>query len=515
MTEDLQRLRSGAQRWVRLTLPEKIELLDACRRTAAHRATEWTALAAEAKGIAGTPLQGEEAVTGPWALLIALNALLKTLREIERFGSPQIESSRLRRISGERIAVQVFPDDGYDRVLLAGVRAEVWMPRHSQPGYRPPSSAARLMLVLGAGNVTSIAPLDMLYKLVAGNAACIVKMHPLLAYLQALFEAIFEPLIAGGFVQFLAGGAEIGSYLANHPLVDEVHVTGSQATYEALRREVPAGKPITSELGNVSPTIVVPGTWRDADVAFQAEHIVSSKLHNSGFNCVAPQILVLPESWNQRSALLESVRRVWRDAPLRPAYYPGTLERRGRLAGDSRYTLLELDAGTHEPLFTTEAFCPLLGVVTLPGGTEEYLQGAVAFANERLAGTLAANLIAHPQTLRDHAAAIASAVANLRYGCVGVNVWSGVAFLLPEIPWGAYPAHAAAHRGSGTGIVHNSRLLAEWEKSVLHGPFRPTPRPLWFVGNRNQARIGTALCEFESARSPARMAKVAFLSLTS
>lgn len=513
VTEALRRLRFGAQRWTRLAPREKIALLDACRRATAQRAAEWTALAAQAKGVAGTPLAGEEAVTGPWALLTALNALLKTLRDIDGAGLPQIEGRRLRHRADERIGVEVFPDDWYARMLLPGVRAEVWFPPGAQPGCRLPSSPARVVLILGAGNITSIAPLDMLYKLVAGNAACMVKIHPLLAYLQPLFEVIFAPLVADGYVTFVTGGAEMGSYLATHPLVDEVHVTGSQATYQALRREVDASKPISSELGNVSPTIVVPGAWSAGDIAFQAEHIVSSKVHNSGFNCVAPQILILPEAWDRRNALLDSIQRVWNAAPGRPAYYPGALERWEQLTGDARRRLVELDPGANEPLFTTEAFCPLLGIVKLPGETDEYLERAVSFANDRLAGTLAANLIADPQTLRERAQAIDRAVADLRYGCVGVNVWSGVAFLLPQIPWGAYSGNGAGYTGSGKGVVHNSRFLVDFEKAVVYGPFRPFPRPLWFVTNSNQDRIGAALCEFELDRSPARLAKVAIFSV--
>ena len=54
---------------------------------------------------------------------------------------------------------------------------------------------------------------------------------------------------------------------------------------------------MTSELGGVGPTIVVPGPWTDADIEFQAEHILTMKLHNAGSNCVAAQVLVLPREW--------------------------------------------------------------------------------------------------------------------------------------------------------------------------------------------------------------------------
>src|SRR5262249_18475460 len=86
-------------------------------------------------------------------------------------------------------------------------------------------------------------------------------------------------------------------------------------------------KRVTSELGNVSPTIVVPGPWTKADLRFQAEHIMTQKMHNAGFNCIASQVLVLPESWKQTPALIEQIHRVIHDTPDRVAYYPGAAKR--------------------------------------------------------------------------------------------------------------------------------------------------------------------------------------------
>ncbi len=172
-------------------------------------------------------------------------------------------------------------------------------------------------------------------------------------------------------------------------------MTGSFATYERVVAEAGSGKRVTSELGNVTPTIVVPDRWSDADVAAAAVNIASSKLHNAGFNCVAPQVLILPEQWERRSALLSQIGRLLRDAPDRPAYYPGAPERFARLArGKASAIVCVSPDDPSEPLFREEAFCSLLAVVTLPGDAESYLERAVAFANERLAGDLAVNLIA-------------------------------------------------------------------------------------------------------------------------
>ena len=171
----------------------------------------------------------------------------------------------------------------------------------------------------------------MLYKLIADGAVCVLKMNPVNEYLGPIFEDALKPLVDGGFLRFAYGGAEVGKQLCNHPLVDEIHITGSDRTFNAI---VAGGvtKPITAELGNVSPTIVVPGPWTDADFRFQAEQIVTQKLHNDGFNCIASQVLVLPRDWDGTPKLIAQIESVMREVLDRPAYYPGASERCERLA---------------------------------------------------------------------------------------------------------------------------------------------------------------------------------------
>jgi aldehyde dehydrogenase (NAD(P)+) len=559
---ELAELHDAASRWAGLPVPAKIELLEAVRANAAREAQRWTDAAARAKGVAGTRLAGEEATSGPWALIRALNLYVATLHEIEKFGSPQLDPKRVRVRPGGQVVVDVFPSDFYDALLLSGVRAEVWM----QPGvtaanvaqtmgpwYREETHTPRVALVLGAGNIASIAPLDVLYKLIAEGAVCILKMNPVNEYLGPIFEDVFKPMVDAGYLRFAYGGAEAGKYLCNHPLVDEIHITGSDKTHDAIvfgtgpdaadrraRNEPLLAKPITSELGNVSPTIVVPGPWTDADVRFQAEHIATQKLHNGGFNCIASQVLILPEEWEGTPKLLAAVDDVMRHALDRPAYYPGAAERVAKIAegadnvrrfgregeGYVARTVVRVDANDLDRDFSTEAFSSVLMVATLPGDAQTYLAAATAFANDRLWGTLGGNVIVHPATMREHAAAVDRAIADLRYGCVGVNAFTGVGFLLCETPWGAYPGHTLGDVRSGIGVVHNSHLFSKSQKSVVYAPFAPYPRslfgygasllpkPPWFVTNRNAAKIAAALCVFEANKSLVNAAKVAFLAMT-
>src|SRR5262249_3406463 len=154
------------------------------------------------------------------------------------------------------------------------------------------------------------------------------KMNPVNDYLGPFFEQICAALIRDGFMRIVYGGNEAGAYLARHADVDEIHITGSSTTHDAIvfgpgelgavrhrGSEPPINKRIAGELGSVTPPIVLPGPWSSADVHFQASHIATQKLHNAGSNCIAAQVLVLPGEWRTSPPLLESVRRALRAAP--------------------------------------------------------------------------------------------------------------------------------------------------------------------------------------------------------
>jgi aldehyde dehydrogenase (NAD(P)+) len=353
-----------------------------------------------------------------------------------------------------------------------------------------------------------------------------------------VFEEIFAELASAGFIRFAYGGSEVGEYLTRHDGIDEIHITGSSRTHDAIvfgggdegaARKAAAQplstKRITSELGNVSPTIVVPGPWSERDVTFQAQHIATQKLHNGGFNCIASQVVITHDGWQLGDHLLRRVGDVMSTAPRRPAYYPGADQRQGTMAhshptartlgGDDRAptTLITgLDSSdAAESCFRDEAFAPVLTATTIGGAdVEEFLDLAVAFCNDRLWGTLGANIIIHPTTARRHAAALDRAIARLRYGCIGVNAWTGVGFLLAQASWGAFPGHTIDDIQSGIGVVHNSLLFDRPQKSVVRAPFEPYPRsiahghptllpkPPWFVSHRHAHQVTERLTRFEA-----------------
>jgi len=536
LDRDLQTLDASKHAWARLPLERKTGLLEGLKRSIHALAPQWVERAAAAKGLApNSHLRGEEWISGPWAVLYALNRYLRTLNGISRRGMPPVPKRHVRADS--RTVVDVFPRTAYDRMLLSGISAQVWMQPGVQPDdvvaqaaalYAQPQPQGHVALVLGAGNIASIAPLDVLYKLLADGSVCMLKMNPVNEYLGPIFEQAFAPFVEAGYLRFAYGGADIGAYLCAHELVEEIHITGSESTHDAIVASIGEGKRITSELGNVSPTIVIPGAWSDDDVAFQAENIATQKAHNAGFNCIAAQVLVLPKDWERSGALRDRIAEVLERMEQRPEYYPGAAQRRTRLTPDDSQlrSIVRVDPSQIDsPAFTSEAFCGVLACIELPGNIEEYVRSAVAFANERLHGTLGANIAVHPATMKAHPQLIDEAIAQLRYGCIAVNGWTGIGYFITEAPWGAYPGHTIHDVGSGIGVVHNSYLLARTEKTVVRAPFAPfprslrsgqfslLPRPPWFVTNGMQAEIGRALCDFELSPSPGRALHIASLAM--
>jgi aldehyde dehydrogenase (NAD(P)+) len=278
---------------------------------------------------------------------------------------------------------------------------------------------------------------------------------------------------------------------------------------------------VTSELGNVSPVLVVPARYSEREIDAAARNIVGMVVQNASFNCNAAKMIVTARGWPQREALLDRIRQVFAEAPTRIAYYPGARARFESLCklaegaarldiGDGEngklpWTLFSgLDASLDSQLFRTEPFCSIISEATVPADDAlEFLPQATRFANERLWGTLSAMLIAPSSVERDVvlARALDQAVAGLRYGTVGVNVWPAAGFGFAAPPWGGYPGSTLADVQSGIGWGHNAFLLENVEKVVVDGPLLSFPVPLWYPGHAHLRELGAALTGVEAAPS--------------
>ncbi|MDJ0375966.1 aldehyde dehydrogenase family protein [Cryobacterium sp. PH31-L1] len=549
-------LADGSQRWAATTLEARAELLEHSGASVAAAAERWVAAAARAKGLGpSSPLIGEEWLTGPYGVLTSLTALGRTLRTLAA-GRSTLAGRTFGRAPDGRVTVAVLPHNAWDGLLLHGYTARAWLrpgvsaaQARAQGGLGQLTPTARngVGLVLGAGNISSIAPLDVLYELMAHNRVSILKLNPTFDGLLPVYRAALAPLINAGLLRIVTGGADVGAYLARHPGISHVHITGSAATHDAIvfggSKSPSLGKPISSELGGVSPIIVLPGRWSARDLRYQAEHVATMRLHNGGYNCIAGQVLVLSSAWPQKTAFLDAVAAALAASPVRPAWYPGSDERMraaraaypaARSIPGGRLLVAASPARAHgatdgdllteagasalpENMLATEYFAPVLGVVELPGVGEAFLDAAVETVNRDFLGTLGANILGAPASIRRLGPGFEQAVARLRYGTIAINAWTGVGFLAAAAPWGAFPGHTLDNVQSGIGVVHNALLLDEVERTVVRGPFRPFPRsvvhgewallpkPPWFVSARSGTLTARLLTEFAARPSVRRL----------
>lgn len=529
---------SNVDRWASTPPLAREQLLARVIHDLGEAAPGWHAASCEAKDLDPAAYEGgEELIAGVGVVAHLAQELRRSLREIEAHGRPMIPGLP-RHVPGGRLVAPVAPRTALDRVLLAKQRGEVWM----QPGvsleeveagqaaaYRDPDGHRGVCAILGAGNVASLGPNDVLNKLFVEGKVVVLKANPVNEYLVEHWERALHALIEEGVLRIVRGGAAAGSHLVGHSLVDEVHVTGSDKTYEAIvfgpgdegQRRKAAGvrqvtKPVTAELGCVSPIIVVPGRWSSRDLTYQAANVASMLVNNAGFNCLTPRVLVTWRRWPQREAFLNEIECVLSSIATRRAYYPGALDRHERFLAahpDARligaigpgrlpWTVLRgIDAtATSDIAMNVEAFCGLMAEAPLDTATPDlFVDEAVELCNEVLWGTLSATVLAHPDQLHDPLVGgrVEAAVAALRYGAVGLNLWHAFAYAFGTTTWGAYPGHTATDIQSGAGVVGNALMFDRPQKSVVVGPFRATPAPPTFATSKAGARLASRYVAFQ------------------
>ena len=520
-------LHSHRDRWVETNIPQRLAYLQDCLDRTVDIAEDWANAGCEAKGIdPKSTLAGEEWITGPIATVRNIRLLMNTLQANGQLPPPKIS----RRPDGQVVA-EILPANLIDQMLYLGYRAEVWLKLEKTPTqgqiYRE-QTAGKVGLILGAGNVSSIVATDVLSKLFSENQIVIVKMNPVNAYIGEYLVQAFAPLIQAGFLHIVYGGIAVGEYLCQHSQLEVIHITGSHLTHDAIvwgtttreQQERKAAnrprltKPITSELGCVTPILVVPGKWSKSDLTFQARQVASTISNNASFNCVSGQILVTASGWPQQAEFLAAVRRELAAIPPRPAYYPGAQDRYQAFL--DQYPQSEA-LGTRTPeivpwtiipdvppvageyALTEEAFCGILAQVSIESDSApDFLAKAVDFVNEGVWGTLSCTVLIDPSTQKQYHHELDTAIANLKYGAIGVNIWSGMLFYFGSTTWGAYPGNTIADIGSGTGFVHNSYLFDHPQKSVVYAPFRIFPTPAWFANHKNLLNMAKQLLKLEA-----------------
>ena len=530
---------ANALRWAETPASTRAQLLESIIEATYQVSAEWNAAACRAKGYEpSSPEGGEELFSGVGTFLRMAQVFRQSMIDLATKGRPQYPGPVKHR-PGHRLSVQVMPASTFDKVLYAGQTGEIWMTPGVDEGqiqagqalaYHDPLAHTGVSLVLGAGNVASLGPRDVLSKLFAEGKVVVLKANPVNDYLVPYWERAMKVLIDGGFLRIVSGGARVGSFLTGHDLVQDIHVTGSDKTHDAIvfgvgeegaRRKAEnrpqVTKPVSCELGNVSPVVIVPGQWSAKELDYQARHVASMVANNAGFNCLTPRVIVTSKGWAQRDAFLDALESVFASLTPRRAYYPGAATRRadflaqhpdahqiGSSEGDAMpWTVIRgVDANDQSEIcLNVEAFCALTSETALDETSPAaFLAAASELCNERVWGTLSMTILCDPRTMKqpEVAAALDRAVADLRYGSIGVNLWHAMSFAFATTAWGAYPGHAITDIQSGNGFVGNSFLFSQVQKSVVRGPFMANPAPAWFVTNRHAHVVLGKLLDFEA-----------------
>ncbi len=539
----LARLHEHQGVWAGMTPSARAALLRRCMVTTAAVSDRWVATACSVKGYAlGSPGQGEEYLAGTLPTMRNLRLFAEAL---EAGGAPPLPKT-WQRPDGQWVA-RVFPQSALDGALFAGVTCDLWIEPGQPPSqgriYREGATEGGVSVVLGAGNQSSIPPMDVLYKLVVDNEVCILKMNPVNEQLGPVIEDALRPLVDAGFLEVVYGGIDVGKHLTDHAQVDSIHITGSAAAHDAILwgpgdegvANKAAGTPrldkaITSELGCVSPVLVVPGPWTDKQIDYQAQQVASMLAYNCGFNCNGARLITLAKGWPLRDRFVAAVKAKLAATPTRKAYYPTAQATWQRFTeqypehttlgdvGDPSalpWTVLEgVTDAADEYALNHEPWAGIFSFVDLDATTpQEFLAAAVPYANDRCWGTLSINLLVDPKTEKALGDAVEQAVADLRYGAIAINCWSGLNYGLVNATWGAFPGHPLDDIESGQGVVHNGLLLDHPQKSVVRAPFVMNPKPAWFTNHRNNIALGQRMVAFEAAPSWLKVPGIALAAL--
>jgi len=552
--EALTVLKAHKDSWVTLEVTERVAILEEITRGMMKVADRWVAASLEAKGM----LANQIAEAEEWVLFAtvvrALQLLRKSLIDIQKYGRPRISGRVTTRQDGQVVA-QVFPRNRIESILFRRVTGEVWM----EPGvtveettkmqalhYRYRNHKGKIALVLGAGNASALPVIDLLHKLFVENQVAVLKLNPVNAYLGPLIEEGFRALTDRGFFRIIYGGIEQGSYMCYHPAVDEIHLTGSDKTFEAItfgsglegekrkaERKPLITKRFTCELGNVSPVIIVPGPWAEDDIKEQAEHLATWLVVNAGFGCLTPRVIVQQKAWAHRDAFIEAIGHVLGSVQTRKAYYPGARDRQaifvaahpearqfGDAIGDNLPWTLIADVDPSNPgdiCFKREAFCGLFAETALEASSvTDYIDRAVEFANNTLWGTLCATLIVHPSSLEDPlvAASVDRALTELRYGTVLINMFAYYSAYFMVTPWGGFPGQDMYDIQSGIGKAYNMLMFERPQKSVIRAPFRKPIDPFTVTSKRAHT-FARKLVHFESSPALPKLPGMVWTALRS
>ena len=500
----------------------------------------WATICSDNKGTTKTPAEGEEWLGGPFASVLATQYYIKSLTNDDDLNE--------KKYNSEENSYKVFPNNFTERITFPFIDAKVIFNKSMSfddiNKYRGFSKRydidPSITLVLGAGNFSSIPYLDVLYHLITRKSVILLKLNPVNEYLKPVFEKVFQNFIERGYIIVTTGNIDESKYMATHPGINHIHLTGSDKTFEDIvyGRELTDkerkskslskinNKPITSELGNVTPIIIHPGKWSTSDIKYQARKIVTAKLNNNGFNCIAAQVVVLPDGWGQTDTLIKFVKHYMSKAKERKAYYPESIERLEKLEKDKGYERVnalscvtphltrEIKAYSKfeiDEVWSSTIYFKKIEYTSI----EDFANKAIDYCNDELWGNLGVSVI-----IKDHDRKFNKHITNLyidklNYGTVAINEWAAIGYIIPQLPWGGFPGNRDNDIQSGQSVVHNSMLFESPLKGVVNTKFRISRLidPPWFVTNKKARRLFKNLTYYQINNSNINFLKLIFAAL--
>ncbi len=540
LDRNINRLRIHSVEFSELPDEELVTLLEKTVQNIHTIAYYWATLSAEKKEILQKYKEGEEWLGGPFVSILTTQYYIEYLK-----GNMQIDDANY---DVNKNSYKVFPNKLIESLtfplLSAEIRFNKSMSLNQIKEFRGFNqrigSTDNVTLVLGAGNVSSIPFLDTIFHLVAKRSSILLKLNPVNDYLLPVFEKVFEEFIDRGFVSVVKGNLDTSKYLTTHRSIDSIHLTGSNITYEnivynrtltnkerALSNVIKSNKkPIFSELGNVTPIIIHPGKWSNSELKFQARKIATAKLNNSGFNCIAAQVIVLPKGWRSTEKLKKYIKYYLNKIGDTTSYYPGAEDSLDKLRKNNNYELVnEASCSTpfmianldfEEEYANSEVWNSTLYFKELEySDNDSFADVSINFVNNDLWGNLGASVLIKGSKKKINKHIVDKYKDNLNYGTVAINEWSAIAFIIPTMPWGGYPGNKDNDIQSGQGYVHNAYFFESPLKGIVETNFRFSRfiDPPWFVSNKKAHRLFKNLTYYQANNSKINFIKLIFSTL--
>ena len=541
LDRNITTLRINSSELATISNVEMVTLLNQTIENIKGVAYFWATLSAEKKGILQKHKEGEEWLGGPFASIIALQYYINFLEN-----NTELDINKFNEVTN---SYKVFPNKFIEKLTFPLLNAEIrfnktmsfeQISEYRGFNQRLGKDTGSVTLVLGAGNVSSIPFLDVLFHLVAKRSSIILKLNPVNDYLNPVFRKVFYEFIQKGYITVVNGDIPTSKYLCEHPSIDAIHLTGSNYTYENIvygkelndkernLSTIPKvnKKPIFTELGNVTPIIIHPGKWSKSEIKFQARKIVTAKLNNSGFNCIAAQVIVLPKGWHSNEKLKYYIKHYLKKIGDTTSYYPGSIETLKQLQTNNNYEQINDDlcatpfmvsdldndnTFSKEEVWNSTLYFKEIEYTDY----ESYANNSIAYVNNELWGNLGVTVLIKDFKKKRNAEVVENYKRNLKYGTVAINEWAAIAFIIPTMPWGGYPGNKDNNIQSGQGFVHNAFLFESPLKGIVETKFRFSRfiDPPWFVTNKKGHRLFKNLTYYQANNSKINFIKLLISTL--